>query len=184
MGRNITLNAASQYKNSLVRTYYDATLQRVYPYFTAVIDVQKGVVERITWDDACIFCGGLPGECVETTYDFNGNIQNASGARQPTRSCSLSIDQCNSPEIDPSQAHPCDLMLYVVWTGTDANGQALQSHAYRFSEFPAQELADRVTQLLPDFNSGGGGGGSRRRSLSEMVVVPDSWKDWLSSWAR
>jgi hypothetical protein len=204
-GRNITVSAASQFKSSLVRLYYNALQQRVYPYFTAIFDVKKGVVDRVTWDDACVFCGGL-GKCVETTYDFNGQPQTQSSAKQSTKSCFLTLDACTALLAKDPTSTACDLTLYVVWTGTDGNGQALQSHAYRFSTFPPQELADRVTQLLPDLT------GSRpapppapapmaptaptatRRELTESresssvsswseTVIPESWRQWWGAGA-
>jgi hypothetical protein len=134
---------------------------RVYPFLTAIMDVKNGVIQGITWDDACVFCGGT--ECVENTYNYNGIPQNQSSAGQETRSCFISTEDCNALLSTNSSSTVCDITLYTVWTGTDANGIALQSQAYRFSAFPAQELSDRITQLLiPDaaadlINSGGSG---------------------------
>jgi hypothetical protein len=198
-GRNITVSAASQFKNSLVRLYYNAVQQRVYPYFTAIFDVKNGVVDRVTWDDACVFCGGL-GKCVETTYDFNGLAQTQSSAKQSTKSCFLTLDACTALLAKDPTSTACDLTLYVVWTGTDGNGQALQSHAYRFSSFPPQELSDRFTQLLPDLDLTGsrpapvpapiaGNGTATRRELVESpesstsqswseTIIPESWRQW------
>lgn len=156
----ITVSASSQMAVSFVRVYYDAVKDRVYPFLTAIMDVDNGVIKGITWDDACVFCGGT--ECVENTYNFNGMPQNQSSAGQNTRSCFVSTEDCNSLLATNSSSTVCDLTLYTVWSGTDANGIALQSQAYRFSAFPAQELSDRITQLLvPDaaadfINSGGG----------------------------
>ena len=45
----------------------------------------------------------------------------------------------------------CDLLLYVVWTGTDSQGKDFRSSAYRFSAFPAQSWLDRLSQNLPSF---------------------------------
>lgn len=145
----ITISAASQTALSYVRVYYDTVKDRVYPFLTAIMDVDRGVVRSITWDDACVFCGGT--ECVENTYNFNGAPQNQSSAGQITRSCFVSTEDCNALISTNSSSTVCDLTIYAVWTGTDSNGIALQSQAYRFSEFPAQELSDRITQLLvPD----------------------------------
>ena len=128
------------------------------------MDVDRGVVKGITWDDACVFCGGT--ECVENTYNYNGVPQNQSSAGQNTRSCFVSTEDCNALLSTNSSSTVCDLTLYTVWTGTDSNGIALQSQAYRFSAFPAQQLSDRITQLLvPDaaadlINSGGNNNGN------------------------
>jgi hypothetical protein len=145
----ITISASSQTSLSFLKVYYDATKDRVYPFLTAIIDVQKGVVRGITWDDACVFCGGT--ECLENTYNYNGVAQNKSSAGQVTRSCFVTTEDCNNVLSTNASAITCDITMYVVWSGTDANGIALQSQAYRFSAFPPQELKDRLTQLLvPD----------------------------------
>jgi len=162
-GKNITLGAASQKSLSFLRKYYDADNKKIYPFLTAIISVNKGQVTGITWDDACIFCGGFADACTEDTYDFNGNQVDQSTAGQETKACSLTREECDS-----STDAICDLTLYVVWSGTDASGKALQSQAYRFSEFPAQELSDRLTQSIPTF------GASGRRLDDEGAELEDS----------
>lgn len=147
---NLTVSVAYQDKLSFLRQYYDVSAQRIYPYLTAIADVKKGTVEGIAWDDACVFCGGF-GQCQENTYDFNGILQSQSSAGQPTRGCFLEKADCDAVPID--QPNPCDLTLYVVWTGTDKDGKALLSSAYRFSSFPAQEIQDRITRNLPQINN-------------------------------
>jgi hypothetical protein len=147
--QRIAISATSQTALSFVRVYYDVARERVFPFLTAIMDVKNGVVQGITWDDACVFCGGT--ECIESTYNYNGIPQNLSSANQPTRSCSIKTEECNALLSSNSSSTICDLTLYTVWTGTDANGIALQSQAYRFSSFPAQQVSDRITQLLvPD----------------------------------
>ena len=118
---------------------------KVYPHLTAIIDVKNGVVQGITWDDACIFCSGF--QCDEITYDFNGNLQSKSTAEQPTGGCGMTMEECSTKHN--AGGTDCDLVLYVVWTGTDVDGKALLSSANRFSAFPAQELRNRLTQNLP-----------------------------------
>jgi hypothetical protein len=113
------------------------------------MDVKNGVIQGITWDDGCVFCGAT--ECIENTYNYNGIAQNQSTAGQETRSCFIKRQDCEDLIGTNSSSTVCDITVYTVWTGTDANGIALQSQAYRFSAFPAQELSDRISQLLiPD----------------------------------
>lgn len=148
-GTNVTLGVASQKSLSFLRLFYDASSKKVYPFLTAIISVEKGRVTGITWDDACIFCGGLKEACEEDTYNFNGQQVTKDKAGQETKACFLTTDQCN--EASKTNSTACDVTVYVVWSGTDAGGKALQSQAYRFSEFPPQELTDRLTQLVPSF---------------------------------
>lgn len=134
--------------------FYDEYNKKVYPFLTAIISVDRGNVTGITWDDACVFCGGFKDACQENTYNFNGQPVTKSQAGQTTKSCFYTVEQCDaSIKTDPTV---CDLTLYVVWSGTDAGGKALQSQAYRFSAFPPQELTDRLTQLLPSFDQNEG----------------------------
>ena len=115
---------------------------KVYPHLTAIIDVKDGVVRGVTWDDACVFCSGFA--CDPVTYDYNGNLMDRGSAGQPTGGCGIKTTECaQDSETD------CDLILYVVWTGTDVDGKAMLSSANRFSAFPAQEMRDRFTQNLP-----------------------------------
>ena len=173
----ITVSASSQSAVSFVRVYYDTAKDRIYPFLTAIMDVDRGVVKGITWDDACVFCGGT--ECVENTYNYNGMAQNQSSAGQNTRSCFISTEDCNALLSTNSSSTVCDLTLYTVWTGTDANGIALQSQAYRFSAFPAQELSDRITQLLvpdaaADFINGGDNTDNGNTTNRNRILLPSS----------
>lgn len=117
---------------------------------TAIIDVQKGVVKGITWDDACLFCS--KNRCEEDTYDFNGNMGNQELFKQPTKGCFIETAEC--VEYLSEEQPRCDITLYVVWTGDDVDGKALQSSAFRFSAFPAQELQNRVGSYIPDLPFG------------------------------
>ena len=119
---------------------------KVYPHLTAIIDVKDGLVRGITWDDACVFCSGF--DCDEITVNFEGVMQNKDTAGQLTRGCGNTLTDCS--EKHANGGTDCDLVLYVVWTGTDVDGKALLSSASRFSAFPAQELQNRLTQNLPD----------------------------------
>lgn len=141
---------------SFQRVFYTPTAGgKVYPYLTAIVDVQKGVVKGITWDDACLFCS--KGKCEENTYDFNGNLGTQKEYGQPTKGCYIEQPECTAAAAAAAadDAKPiCDISVYVVWTGDDADGKALQSSAFRFSAFPEQEIQNRITDNLPDIPSG------------------------------
>jgi hypothetical protein len=132
---------------SFQKRYFDG-YEKVFPYLTAIIDVDRGIVTGITWDNACLFC--TANECEPNTFDFAGNLATESEALQPVGGCGVGLDDCNDllAQGDPTG---CDLLLYVVWTGTDSQGRDFRSNAYRFSAFPAQSWVDRVSQNLPDF---------------------------------
>ena len=130
---------------SFQRVFYNPVGQ-VYPYLTAIINLKKGIVDGITWDDACLFCSD--DLCLENTYDFNGNMGTQEQFGQPTKGCYLTQTQCLASSVE--EKAKCDVTVHVVWTGTDANGRAMQSSAFRFSAFPEQELANRGWDSLPD----------------------------------
>lgn len=150
--KNITVGAASQTALSFLRLYYNVDLQVVYPYLTAIMDVRDGVVRGITWDNACVFCGGFGDECEENTYSFTGALQTQETSGQETKACYEPVSKCaEAMQSDDEDAKRlCDITLYVAWSGTDVDGKALQSQSYRFSEFPVQSLTDRLTQIVPD----------------------------------
>lgn len=119
----------------------DSPLERIYPYLTAIIDVDKGKINGITWDDACVFCE--MSECQANTYNFDGSVATAEQAKQPLDGCYLTRKQCLG--FVASGSTLCDLKLYVVWTGTDADGNALLSSDSRFSMFPPSRIEESVT---------------------------------------
>jgi hypothetical protein len=127
----------------------------VYPYLTAIIDLKRGVVAGITWDDGCLFCSDEI--CLENTYDFNGNPGTQQEFGQPTKGCYITQPECATYMLEGQPR--CDITVHVVWTGDDADGRAMQSSAFRFSAFPEQELANRLSDSLPElpeFLTGGG----------------------------
>jgi len=139
----ITVHSQSQKALSFQKLYYNG-FDKVFPFFTAIIAVDKGNVTGITWDDACVFCA--EDECEDNTYGFNGEIATEVEAQQPVGSCYSNVDECKT-----SEKAECDLMLYVVWTGTDSKGKDFTSSANRFSAFPKQSWTDRVNLGLPDW---------------------------------
>jgi hypothetical protein len=101
----------------------------------------------ISWDDSCIFC--TSNVCEPNTFAFDGMLTTSDEAKQPVGGCYITREECTRL-LSEGQAD-CDLLLYVVWTGTDSNGKDFQSSSFRFSAFPAQSWTDRVSQSLPDF---------------------------------
>jgi hypothetical protein len=131
---------------SYQKWYFDGT-EKIFPYLTAIIDVQNGVVAGITWDDSCIFC--TSNECEPNTFDFAGVLATEAEAKQPVGGCYISREECT--DLLSEGKTDCDLLLYVVWTGTDSNGNDFQSSSNRFSAFPPQSWSGRISQNLPAF---------------------------------
>jgi hypothetical protein len=170
--KNITVGAASLQSLSFLKMYYNIQSKRVYPFLTAIVNVNRGVITSITWDDACVFCS--PNECEQVTYDFNGNLQSPETSGQPTGGCYIPQNECKTGTAgDNKGVNVCDLMLYVVWSGTDASNRAFQSSNSRFSAFPPQNIQDRIQQLLPEIPSLGG----RRDLLDETPARSGGFAD-------
>ena len=77
---------------SFLRRYYDSTSQRIYPFLTAIVDVEDGVVRGIAWDDACVFCE--KSQCVANTYNFDGSLATSEQINQPVNGCYFSVPEC------------------------------------------------------------------------------------------
>jgi hypothetical protein len=163
-GRNLTVFTASQDILSFLRVYYDLVEARIFPYLTAIINVNGGIVEGIAWDNACVFCA--PNLCLENTYNFDGVLQTQESLAGQSKGCYLSKEECDNIQVqkdkectsdgecrdnskDCNCENTCDVRVYVVWTGTDVDGKPFQSSSSRFSAFPAQRIQDRIQSILP-----------------------------------
>lgn len=128
--------------------YYDLDKGRVFPFLTAIIDVRDGVVAGIAWDNACVFCAS--DYCLENTFNFAGQL--ATNLEGQSKGCYLEKSACEAMKANNGTTS-CDIQLFVVWTGTDVNGKAFQSSAYRFSAFPPGRIQDRISNQINDFIS-------------------------------
>lgn len=127
---------------SFQKRYYDSVKKQIFPFLTAVIDVKDGIVMGVAWDDASIFCGLSKVE--RNTLDFQGLAGDEKRFEQPVDACYYTQEECTA------KSESCDLLLHVVWTGTDAKGRSFLSSSYRYSSFPPQEWGDRLVGILPD----------------------------------
>jgi len=118
---------------------------KIFPHLTAIIDVKKGVVQGISWDDACIFCGYS--RCLANSYDFNGNlVERSSGGTSESHGCYYTVEQCQA--LQKAGDNICDLTLYVVWTGTDVDGNVMSSSNSRFSAFQPRSIQKMVQDTI------------------------------------
>jgi len=102
----------------------------VVPYWTAIVILDNGVPQSISWDDGCYGCSG--DQCINAT-------------------CAVSLnDQCWIDGL------VCDVKVYVSWFGTDNRGTFLTSSGKRLSRFRSysissafQNAADVAQSQLP-----------------------------------
>lgn len=92
--------------------------------YTALIQMVDGVVESVTFDEGCDLCDGKG--CVQNQFNATAGEIDPSSQFQ---SCETKTSECGA------QNKNCDLKIYVGWTGTDADGNFLQSANLRLSRF-------------------------------------------------
>ena len=85
---------------------------KYFNFLTAMIQVDKGVVESIKWDDGCYTCMN----CEENSVlDVNGEIELIESSSPyyqayQGKNCYVSKSKCDSES-------KCDLTVYLVWSG-------------------------------------------------------------------
>lgn len=184
-----------------------ASMIQTVPLYTVIIGMNRGEIEYIAWDDGCFFCAENGADCISTALNLNGtaevNDRGLRGCRQemdtskspPQDSCYPTVDTSvgNSTNATASVSganvtSPCDLKVFVTWTGTDRHGKFMRSSGQRFSRYrafgvaslyqgalnlgqDAMNLANRaldVANAIPGRIAPGSDGG-RRRLVSEEV---------------
>jgi len=138
---NPSIHIQSQKKLSYIREYRGTNGNGeavTFPYMTVVIDVTMGEIQSITWDKGCTFC--TPSQCVDNEREFDGTMRGSKEGDkgEPSKACMVEDPDCfNGGDV---AAH-CPLQVYVVWTGTDADGLYLTSSEMRFSSYKDYSLA-------------------------------------------
>ncbi|CAN0367989.1 unnamed protein product, partial [Hapterophycus canaliculatus] len=100
---------------------------------TEVVLVDKGEVTGITWDDGCHFCGS--DRCEQNTYDYSGELIDGEASG---KDCYWPDSEClNDGNLNEVSAL-CQLTVYVVWTGTDADGNYFTSFSKRLSMYAGE----------------------------------------------
>lgn len=178
------------------------------PLYTVIIGLDRGKVSYIAWDDGCFFCTASGPDCVPTAVNVNGTDTTVVSDSSLT-GCRQSLDSAYSPPQDncypaatiPSNATsgnatvstnvttPCDLKVFVTWTGTDSNGKFLTSAGQRFSRYRSFGVANlyqdalnvgdqalniansalNIAQGIPGRITGDSGSDSRRRRLASVA---------------
>ena len=113
---------------------------RVAPVVTLVVQVNRGVVESVIWDDGCFgVCPRDPNAdttCMRNAFSLTNDsaIQTIPDLGED---CASTKKTC-----DASGPNGCDLTVYVVWTGIDSNGNYFSSAGRRPSRFTQFGLSD------------------------------------------
>lgn len=117
-----------------------ATERMVINVYTAIVQVEKGIVTSVTYDDGCALCGGTDSDrCVVNARQITPGGAPVDESQQ--RGCAVPASECvdlpAAPGASASDVAPntCDLRMYVTWSGTDSKGRFFTSLNKRFSRF-------------------------------------------------
>lgn len=106
-----------------------------FPVLTAIIVVDDGIVQSITWDDGCYFTDDGVSQntevCLANAFALNSTDDVDAPEPAIGADTALTRQACQSQ----SDASFCDLAVYVAWTGKDADGNYFASSGRRFSIF-------------------------------------------------
>jgi len=100
------------------------------PFWTLVIEMTDGIVDRLTWDDSCPLCSSSD-LCVEA------------------KNCGVAHSSCGNN----AESNNCNLQIYLGWFGTDADGKYLTSSDKRLSRFRSGSLLGAYDSALKKANN-------------------------------
>jgi hypothetical protein len=89
-------------------------------FFTAVVDLNAGKVQRIYWEDGCFDCGGT-GNCINDARD------------------------CVNTDC---VTRNCDIKFYLAWRGTDTSSQYMTSSGKTISKYRAYSINGIYQSIL------------------------------------
>jgi len=147
------------------------------PVYTAIIQMDNGVVSNIGWDDGCFFCAENTDTCAFSAFNANASLPIADST---LRGCRKASDECYADAFTNDQATNttgnatltagnCDLKIFLTWTGTDRNGQYLRSANKRFSRYRAFGVA---TAYQAAVNIAEEGMNIANTAIGEIKAVP------------
>jgi hypothetical protein len=110
---------------------WDNNMQYVVPYWTIIINVNKGKITGISWDDGCFTCSGAA--CIDSTCGQKAIF----GAGD---------NFCDTPPND------CGVKLYVGWSGTDNNNNYLMSSGMKLSQFTKYSAMQAFNAAAQTYN--------------------------------
>jgi len=96
-----------------------------FPASVAIIHLVEGKVDQITWDNGCFFCSDS--DCKSNTYKYDGSKRSTVDG-----DCYVQDDDCTESK--------CHVKVYVVWTGTDKDGNYLMSQQKKLSNFQSYDV--------------------------------------------
>lgn len=136
--RNVTVRSISKlYTGSLANN-------GVFTVMTAIIHVENGVVQSISWDDNCNTClSNCADNSVMVTYGTLELITEETEVYNVYHG-----ENCYEPRSDCDQEGAnCDLQIFVVWSGTDVRGRVFESSNVRMTRFQSGSVESIIHTL-------------------------------------
>jgi len=105
----------------------------VYPFLTAIVTINAGVIERVQWNSGCTTCS--PSSADVCVPDQSG--VKCSKLEPPADLCY----DCAIQKSECATAEQCVPRIYVAWIGTDAKGNPCTSAGKVISRFRGSSLS-------------------------------------------
>lgn len=119
VGQNASFHWVNQAKTYMPNGY-------VTPFWTAIVQMSMGVVQRIVWDSGCYTCEVTSNEC---NPDLSpAKCPDRNGEAADCYDCAVNPNKC-------STSTNCNPSVYLAWVGTDADGNKLTSAGMVISQF-------------------------------------------------
>ena len=116
----------------------------VFNIMTAIITLDKGVVQSISWDDNC-------NTCLKNCLD-NSVLKNGTDLVLITDNTAnynvYSGKNCYNERADcDKEGANCDLQIYLVWSGSDSKGRVFESSNVRMTRFQSGSIESIIHTL-------------------------------------
>lgn len=130
------------------------------PFWTARVQLQKGAITGVLWDD--LDCKGFctPGSPLCIKDDDEYDVDPITNEPKVNRNCAVApktgfeIIQCpkatavinSATETNSTTGGNCDLKIYLVWMGTDIRSQTMESDGLRLSQMMKYSISKTFTR--------------------------------------
>ena len=109
-GNDIAFHVESMGMVSFQKRYRDVGASHTFPLYTAIINVDRGTVTGVTFDNGCHFCSSS--SCEENMWNFDGSASTTVTGKD----CFWDDEDCVNSNGDVNEL--CQLTVYLVWRAT------------------------------------------------------------------
>jgi hypothetical protein len=130
------------------------------PFWTARVQLQKGAITGILWDDLDCkgFCTPSSPLCIKDDDEYD--VDPTTNEPKVNKNCAVApktgydIIQCpkstavinSAAETNSTTGGNCDLKVYLVWMGTDTRSQTMESDGLRLSQMMKYSISKTFTR--------------------------------------